>query len=146
MKKAQEEMTGFILIVVMLIVMGVAFLFMFRPTVQAKTDIKLNNLMTSILESTENGIKISETIDDCASFGGSYCPAARSALEIRLKAGLSELGYEAGKNIQGYSLNVTKTTGESLFEPIKAGAASISYIATPPNPIKDIDVILRVYY
>ena len=39
-RKGQEEMVGFVLIVVMLIAMGLVFMFMIRPKTEARQDLQ----------------------------------------------------------------------------------------------------------
>jgi hypothetical protein len=140
-KKAQEEMTGFVIIVVMLIIMGVAFLFIARPTVQERTDLQTANLLSAILESTENGVKLRDMVYDCSS--NINCDRAKSNLETRLKTSLSTSGLVIGRTLKGYSLTASKPGG--TFINITNGSLTGSLI-TGLAPIQNVDVILRFYY
>ena len=64
-KKGQEEILGFILVVVMVVVIGLAFLFFLTPRAQERQDLEMENLLYAWLSTTiEEGKDVSSMIDD----------------------------------------------------------------------------------
>jgi hypothetical protein len=142
-KKGQEEMVGFVLIVVMLIFMGIAFLFLARPKIESRTDLQTANLLTAMIESTEGNMKIREMIENCAN--GDKCNETKIALEKRLDASLSKSGLVLGRTLRGYILNVSEGSRPLFEQPIKKGNLTGNNLASLV-PIQDVDVILKFYY
>ena len=54
-RKGQEEIMGFMLVVIMVIVIGLAFLFFFTPRTTEKNDLDMQNLLYAWLSTTING-------------------------------------------------------------------------------------------
>jgi len=142
-RKAQEEMVGFVLIVIMLVVISIVFLFLMKPAkIEARENSQTINLMASILESTEGGMKVSEIVRDCSH--GVGCNRAREVLEQRLSAAMKYETTIVGQRLNGYSLNVSKGS-MPLIPSIESGELS-GNMATGPWPIEDVTVILKIYY
>jgi len=137
-RKGQEEMVGFVLIVIMLIVMGLVFMFMIRPRTEARKDMQTENLLHSILESTSEGKSLRNLIEECVE--GIGCTETKQVIEGRLDASLKSSGLVLNRTLNGYSLtagNVLNITQGNLTGNV---ATAISYLG------EDTEVILRFYY
>jgi len=141
-KKGQEEMVGFILIIVMFIVMGMALLFLMKPKLEAKKDLQAQNLLNSMLESTEGGKKVRDIIEDCT-LSNLDCSGMHTAVKTRLNSALSGSGLVLNRTLKGYSLSISTKTGSSLN--ITNGTL-MGNMLTAITPISTIDVVLRFYY
>ncbi|MEM2956040.1 MAG: hypothetical protein QW041_00470 [Candidatus Pacearchaeota archaeon] len=131
-KKGQEEIMGFILVVVMVVVIGIAFLFFFTPRAQERQDLELQNLLYSWLSVTINGNEIKETINNC--FWACELDFPVSILD-------SSINYKFGDSLNGYSLNITGTA-EFYYE--KGNLTG--NLRTAVIPLKDNEIKLRVYF
>ena len=140
-KKAQEEMVGFVLIVIMLIVMGIILLFLVRPRIEAKKDLQVENLLNSMLESTSAGKSIRDMVSNCAM--GVGCAETTDELKARLDASLSSSGLVLGKTLNAYSFSVSKDA--TAFINISNGNFTGNSI-TALVALQNADVMLKFYY
>jgi len=136
-KKGQEEMVGFVLIVVMLVAMGLVFMFMIRPKTEARQDLQTENLLFSILESTSGSKSLRVMVEDCVN--GVGCSETRQEFENRLDVSLKSSGLVLNRTLNGYSL----TAGDILN--ITQGNMT-GNLATAISSLQNTDVILKFYY
>lgn len=137
-KKGQEEMVGFVIIVIMLIVMGMFFLFMVKPKQVQREDLQADNLLNAILESTIEGTRIRDMIEDCASGITDSCETARPEIRAMLNASLAKSGLVLNRTLNGYNF-----TSSGIY--VNGGVSRGSYI-TAIAPLQNTDVTLRFYY
>jgi len=142
-KKAQEEMVGFVIIVVMFIVMGLLLMFMIRPTQTIKKDLQTGNLLETLLESTEEGRPIRVIIESCAEGTASDCEVAKNASIKRLDAALVQQDIIVNRTINGYSF---EATSEGFTRINITNGTLMGNKITGLIPLQNIDVILRFYY
>jgi len=132
-------MVGFVLIVVMLIAMGLVFMFMIRPKTEARQDLQTENLLYSMLESTSSGKTLRVMVEDCADGISSACATAKSEFEKRLDVSLRSSGLVLKRTLNGYSL----TAGTVLN--ISNGNMT-GNLATALSSLQNVDVVLKFYY
>ena len=140
-KKAQEEMMGFVLIVIIMVVLGMIMLFLFRPKIEERQDLQTKNLLSTLLESTESGKSITSMIESCRY--GIACDTTQQAIEARLNSALSNSGLVIGRNLKAYVF--TASVDNSAFINISSGSQTGSTIASLV-PISDVDAVLKFYY
>ena len=133
MKKAQEEIMGFILVVVMVVVIGLVFIFFLAPKPAERTDLELENLLYSWLSVSIEGGDIKGTIESCYD----TCDL-KPAIDI-LDSAITGSGLI--NSINGYSLNITGTTEFSYSKGNLTGNARTALV-----PLTNNDVKLKVYY
>jgi len=111
-KKAQEEVFGFVIIVVMLAIIGLIFLFFYKPQNQnleleknAKT--KISNLLYSIVSYDSQGVSFKKMTEECNM--GSGCDLLSATLSEMLDKSLEKGSLTVGKQIRGYSFDITDT-------------------------------------
>jgi len=63
-KRGQEEIIGFMLIVIMIIVIGLALLFFMKPKQAEQKDSQMDNLVYSLAATTYEGQDIGARIDE----------------------------------------------------------------------------------
>jgi hypothetical protein len=132
-KKAQEEIIGFILVVVMVVVIGLVFIFFLTPKPAERTDLQLENLLYSWLSVSFEGGDVKSAIENC--YGDCDLSSAKEILDSAIaKSGLIN-------SINGYSLNVTGTTEFSYFKGNLTGNARTGVV-----PLTNNDIKLKVYY
>jgi hypothetical protein len=131
--KAQEEIIGFILVVVMVVVIGLVFIFFLTPKPAERTDLELENLLYSWLSvSLENG-DVKGLIESC--YGECDLGQATDILDSAIsKSGMIN-------SINGYSLNITGQTEFSYSKGNLTGNARTAVV-----PLSNNDVKLKVYY
>ena len=105
-KKGQEEIVGFLLIVLIVIILGVVFLFMFQSKPIEEKDPQLDNLLASMIGTTMNGKTVGEMIDNCEK--GFDCDILRSDLNNLTSIVFSKVGYSVGRTIKGYNLTISE--------------------------------------
>lgn len=142
-KKGQEEMAGFVLIVIMVVIMAVAFLFLMRPKVESKKDLQAGNMLNSILESSEAGKTIGEMIEACVTTD-LQCTETTDAIGKRLNASLSSYGLVLNRTIQGYVFNAT-SEGSTTPIILKDGKTTLSSTMAI-SPRGRVEVNLKFYY
>jgi len=111
-KKAQEEVFGFVIIIVMLVIIGLIFLFFYKPQKQdleleknAKT--KISNLLYSINSYDSGGVSFQKMVEECNL--GERCNALSDTLSDMLDSALEKGSLTVGKQIRGYSFDITDT-------------------------------------
>ena len=146
-RKAQEEMLGFILIVVLIVVIGVVFLFLAKPKIKLEKNIQIDNLLYSIMEYTVNNKQMKEVIKECYEEGDeSRCIELKRSIEDMLNVMIAKSGMVIGKQLVGYSLNITNSEPVlAIREGSLTGNMFSSYHVILAEP-KDILVKLRFYY
>jgi len=139
-KKGQEEMVGFVLIVIMLIAMGLVFMFMIRPKTIVTKDLQTENLLNSMLESTTEGKSVRGMIEDCAI--NIDCGKTMIEITARLNASLSSSGLVLNRTLNGYSFSATNTPLN-----ISSGLSTLKGNSiTALIPLQNSDVTLKFYY
>ena len=138
-KKAQEEMFGFILIVVLLVVIGLILLFFMQPKpMEPERSAVISNLLYSMLSYSVNETPVKDIIEECYSegqFGGEdACVYLEDLFGNMLNVSLRKGSLVVGKQLNAYSLvlegkfNVTKGDLEgdriSSYIPIKVNSES----------------------
>lgn len=99
-KKGQEEIMGFMLVVVMVMVIGLGLLFFFSPRTAEKSDLDMQNLLYAWSSSAVDGSKdVKAVIGECIG----ECNISKS-FEI-LDSAISKSGLI--NQLNGYSLNIT---------------------------------------
>jgi len=100
-KKAQEEIMGFMLVVIMVMVIGLGFMFFFSPKAAEQKDLQLQNIVYAWLSTTAETKGVKELIVDCES--GSCQDLENSFIIIDnaiTKSGMIN-------TINGYSVNIS---------------------------------------
>lgn len=126
-RKSQEEMVGFVMIVVLIIVIGVIFLFIsMRNTSESYDNSKINSFLESLLIYTtdcqKNNISyesMTDLIDSCrlgdyCLDGTPSCDKLNETLKNIINAGFKNSGYELtikANNESVFSLNNRKSAG-----------------------------------
>lgn len=105
-KKGQEEIMGFLLVVILIIVIGMAMLFLFKPKELDQTDTQLENLLFSIMSTTYDGKDIAARIRNCEF--GEDCEELGIALDKIFNVTLTKSGTAIGQNIKGYELEMSE--------------------------------------
>lgn len=143
-KQGQEEMVGFVLIVVMLIVMGTVFLFMVKPRTVVREDYQTQNMLVSIMDSTENGKTIGDMIEECV-HDNMNCGDMENATKKRLDSSLENGRLVLNRTLKGYNLIMSIQDNPPKIN-ISKGIVSGNTLRASIAPIQDIDVVLRFYY
>ncbi len=113
-KKGQEEIMGFLLIVVMIIIIGVALLFFLRPKASVERDLQIDNLLYSVLSTSYDGQQISSRIENCER--GFECEELGIGLDRINEAVFTRSGIRLGQNLRGYSLNLSGGVEYFVYE------------------------------
>ena len=106
-RRGQEEMVGFILLVIMVLVVGATLLFLMKPK-QSQVSIgqfQQENLIASVMGATVGNETIAERIGDCEKHVG--CDELKSDMNDMMAAIFSKTGFVLGQNLKGYSLDIT---------------------------------------
>lgn len=132
MRKGQEEIVGFVVVVVLISIVGLIFLvFSLRPSVETRESVTVEQFLGSAMEYTSdcslNGrefIKIKQLINECNQ--ESYCVDGKSSCEV-LNQTMGEIiveGLKIGPDrpYQGYSL-------ESFYRPYNSSYERTSVIS-----------------
>ena len=143
-KKGQEEMAGFILIIIMFIVMGMAFLFLAKPKLETKKDLQAGNLLNSMLESTERGKTVGENIEFCVSnnIQNQECRDTFDGVSSRLNAALFSSGLVLNRTLLGYVFNATSGMTSRLISNGTLMGNSLTVI----SPKGKAEITLKLYY
>jgi len=131
--KGQEEIMGFLLIVVMVIVIGFGMLFFFTPKASERADLGIENLLYSWLSVNIGDKDIRAIISDCS-----------GNCELNEEIGILDGAIEDSgliNNIRGYSVNVTGTAEFSYSKGNLTGNARTALV-----PINKNEVQLKVFY
>ena len=134
-KKAQEEIMGFMLVVIMVIVIGMAFLFFFTPRATEKNDLDMQNLLYAWLSTTLDGKAVKTTISECA--GGCDLSQSSAVLEqVITKTGTIT-------RINGYSLDINGTAEFSYQKGVLKGNSTKTAVVVVDN---ENEARLKFYY
>jgi len=101
-KKGQEEIMGFMLVIIVVVVIGIGLLVIMKPEVSEKKDFQVENLLYSLTETTYEGQDISSRIRDCEN--GYGCVELGEGINVLLETVFSKSGITIGKNIKGYEM------------------------------------------
>ena len=132
-KKGQEEIIGFILIVVMVMVIGLVFLFFMSPRQTETKDPEIENLLYSWLATNIEGSDVKGIISHC------YTECDLSNAVVILDSAVTKSGLI--NRVNGYSLNITGTTEFSYAKGNLTGNARTAVV-----PLEDNEVKLKFFY
>ena len=105
-KKGQEEIIGFMLVVLVIVVVGLAFLFFLKPKESGGPDLQVENTLYSILSTSFEGQSLSARIDECAK--GKDCETMGIGLKEVTNTAFEKSGlFKKEGNVKGYQLNIT---------------------------------------
>jgi len=138
-RKGQEEIVGFILIVMIVIVLGIFFLFMMKPKAAEEKDLQTDNLLYSMIGTTVDGKTIGDMIENCEK--GEECEALQSSLDSLTSTVFKKAGYSLGKNLKGYNLTISQGMSYSNAEGTMT-ARSVASVTVVRNSL----VKLKLYY
>ena len=138
-RKGQEEIMGFMLVVVMVVVIGLTLIFFLKPKQVEESDLQVENLLYSILSTSFGGGSISGHIEECGK--GVGCDIMEKGLSEVTSAAFSKSGLVIGRNFQGYNINITGSVEYAL----KAGNATRRSIGSAVVS-KDNLINLKFYY
>jgi len=122
-KNAQEEMFGFILIVVLLVVIGLILLFFTRPqAAEPERSAVVSNLLYTMLSYSSDGTPVREIIEECYAgrefMGEDACSYLEGLFGKMLDVSLRKGALVVGNQLNGYSfmlegkINITQGTQE----------------------------------
>jgi len=129
-KKGQEEIMGFMLIVIMVVVIGLGLLFFFTPKPAEQKDLDLQNLLYSWLAVTLDGNSIEQAIDDC------YQCDLSNETDI-----LDKAMEKISNNVNGYSLTINGTADSYYSKGNLTGQSRAAVALLQNNEVK-----LKYYY
>jgi len=131
--KGQEEIMGFMLIVILVMVGLLAFLIFFQPKPVERNDLGLENLVYSWLSTSLESGNVKSAIKDCES---GDCAGLTGSVDILQK------GIDLVPAVNGWSLNITNS-GQLLDykQGNRTGNSRAAVI-----PISDSLVKLKVWY
>ena len=130
--KGQEEIMGFMLVVIMVMVIGIGFLVFMTPKAAEVQDLSSQNLLYAWLSTTVNGKDIRQTIAECSQ----SCDLSEEAAILNDAVEKSFIG----SRINGYSLNVTGTAEYFYSKGNLTGNMRSAF-----SPIDNANVQLRFY-
>ena len=104
-KKGQEEIMGFMLVIVLIVVIGLTFVFFLKPQEADQIDLQVENLLHTLTATTYAGQNIGARVENCER--GFGCEELGEGLDEVLNAAFSGSGTAIGQNIRGYSLNMS---------------------------------------
>ena len=139
-KRGQEEIMGFMLVVILVVIIGLAVIFLFNSGEGGQQrDFQIENLLYSVLATTYDGQDIDDRIRSCEF--GEECEELGMALETVLNAAFSQSGLVVGQNLKGYSLNMSGSIELDYFEGDLIGQSVGAAI-----PVSDTLIRLKFYY
>jgi hypothetical protein len=138
-RKAQEEIMGFMLVVILLVVIGLAMIFLFKPKIEEQRDFQVENMIHSILDTTYEGKDVRSRISECEQ--GEGCDELGKGLEEITNAAFLNSGLVVGQNLKGYSMNMTGSLEYGLINGQQAGQSIGTLV-----PVSDALVRLKLYY
>lgn len=104
-KKGQEEIMGFMLVVILIVVIGLTFVFLAKPKEVQDRDLEVENLLYSVVGTSYNSQTIGDRVKGCEK--GIGCDdLGKGVIEI-LDAALSGSDVVVGRNLDGYSINMS---------------------------------------
>jgi len=138
-KKAQEEMVGFVLIVVLLVIISLIFLsFSLRKKSPVETSTEVDNLLSTMLAYTTDCalyIPQYETVGDLikscyynekCSDGNETCKVLKETMNEMLNAAEGDL--KGDRQIKSYEMNISYSAKQSSGLVLKKAEDSILYI------------------
>ena len=141
-KNAQEEIMGFVLIIVVITVIGLAFLSFLRPVNEVKKTAEVSDLLYTVLGYTSSsGESIEALVKRCNSGFEESCVSLDSELSSALEASSK---YISGT--KGYSMNITDSRQlfyEEQGNITKTVVGDATFVRAGGE---DIAIILRFYY
>ena len=140
-KKGQEEIIGFVLVIVLVIVVGLFLLMISKPKASQESDNQLDNMLSAIIGTSVNGMTIGDGIGDCEQ--GNGCDVLQGNLTGIIDLAFSKGGYALGRNIKGRDFEIS---GGMQFSYMKGNVTSRSLNPAFPTRVKNSLVTLTVYY
>ena len=139
-KKGQEEIIGFVLVIILVLVVGLFLLMISKPKASEEKDNQLDGMLSAILGTTLDGRSIADRIANCES--GSGCEIFQGNVTGIIDLAFSKGGLVLGRNIKGRDFEIA---GGMEFSYMRGNTTSNSIAATPVV-VKNSLVGLRVYY
>ncbi len=99
--KAQEEIMGFTMIVVIVMVIGVIFMFLLIPNKPERSNLELENLLNAWLNTNVGEDRVRDSISECESFS---CESLNKEIPIIKDAFVAKGTINT---INGWSINIT---------------------------------------
>jgi len=134
-------MFGFALIVVILMVVGVIFLFFLKPKETKLENVQIDNMIYSMLSYTAGGENVRELTEKCYDNDQEACDSAKKALKDVLEVMLKKSNLVVGQQLYGYSLNITNC---NIL--VTKGNLTGEMIGSYTPITKDIVAISKFYY
>ena len=138
-KKGQEEIMGFILIIVMIVVIGLFMLFFMKAKVNEEKDFQLDNLIEALLKTSVGEKNVEAMIKDCES--GENCKMLEGNLTGIIDVAMEKSGMVIGKNIKGSEFNIS---GGMEYYYLKGNVTSRSLASA--NVVRNSLIKMKVYY
>lgn len=104
-KKGQEEIMGFMLVVILIVVIGLTFVFLAKPKEVQERDLGVENLLYSIVGTSYDSQTIRDRVKGCEK--GRDCENLGDGVIEIMDAALSGSDIAVGKNLRGYSFNMS---------------------------------------
>lgn len=139
MKKGQEEIVGFLLIVLIVIILGVVFLFMFKGNSSQEESPKIENLLNALIGTTVDGKSIGGRIENCER--GEGCEFLAQGLTNLTDTVFDKMGYSLGRNMKGFNLTISEGMEYSY-----SGGIVTSRSVADAIVVKNSLVKLKFYY
>lgn len=96
---------GFMLIIILMMVIGLVFVFFMKPKATEDKDFQLDNLLYSVVGTTVDGKTIGERIENCER--GEECDTLEGNLTYLIDLAFTKSGYIVGRNIKGSSFDIS---------------------------------------
>ncbi len=139
-KKGQEEIMGFLLVVILVIVIGLTMIMLFKPASQEEvTDFQIENLLYTISATSYEGQSISSRIEDCSYDEG--CNELGAGLDKIFDAAFTGSGIAIGQNLRGYSFNMSGDVEYYVEEGNKTGVSRGAAVVSGETLLR-----LKFYY
>jgi hypothetical protein len=135
-RKAQEEMVGFVLIVILVVVISLVFLgFSLRQKSKPETNVQVDNLLSAMLSYTTDCAlympeyeKVGDLIKSCyyseqCSNGKNSCNELKDIMNKLLNSAKGDLGKD--RPIKAYELNASYSAKQDKFAAIQEHAPII---------------------
>jgi hypothetical protein len=143
-KRGQEEIMGFIVIVVLIVVIGMIFIFMIKPRAkQAEQSMQVENLLSSIRHANSECDKEMQDVmimcrNDETCGNEKACDYLKSELKLMIDKAIEKAGMGS---VIGYNLSI-----KGISISINYGNSTSNFIAAISPIRQDIDAELRFYY
>lgn len=105
-RKSQEEIFGFVLVVVVVTIIGLFFIFVMKPKQEEKKNLQLDNLLYATLSYSVGEKSIKDIIEDCYSGNNDACNNVKAQISMLLDKALEKSSLVVGKQIKGYRFSV----------------------------------------